>query len=306
MYYDLHIHTNESDGKYAKMDLLRYINQKDFKIIAFCDHNICNNVNPEWLNRMYEHKYGEINKAIIIPAVELDADNEKYRRIHILGYGIRDTKLIMKKLEQLKMQNVEVTKKQIQLIRDVYGIDITEDIVAKIEGTPFVSSIGLKKALIDMGVAKSVSDTYKFVSHKSLTHVNREKMSDIDAIKIIRECGGVPILAHPTEICYKSDGRKIGYSMEYENYLQFLIKFGLDGVETHTVKHNEDEKNEYFRINQNYGLISTAGSDFHDEERTPVLGLSIDPDKFVKPLIQKMRKRNIEFKGEKTSEEYEK
>ena len=39
MKYDLHIHTSCSDGKYSKLDLLKYLNGLNYEYVSFADHN---------------------------------------------------------------------------------------------------------------------------------------------------------------------------------------------------------------------------------------------------------------------------
>lgn len=294
MFYDLHVHTNESDGKYSKLELLNFMDSHKIKAVAFCDHNICDNNDIEIMTKRYLERYGKNLNVKIIPSIELDADNEIYRRIHILGYGIKNSSIIIKKLMEYQKENVEATIEQINRINEIYKTNITTDMVENVEGTKYISSNGLKLVLINLGLARDIRDTYKFVSRNSPTHVDRKKISDIETIKIIHDAGGVAILAHPIEISRKDNKEKIGYGDEYIRYLNYLILNGLDGVESHTVKHNEVEKQQYYQINKEMGILSTAGTDFHDEIRTPKLGIDYDPRVFLFPLLDKIKdKKNI-------------
>lgn len=292
MYYDLHVHTNESDGKYSKLEILRYTSKKGIKVIAFCDHNVCDNINSNKIATEYQNEYNERLNTLIIPAIEIDTDNVTYRRIHILGYGLRKPELIRKKLFEIQMSNVKATEKQIEIINKLYGTRISEELAEKLEGTKYISSQGLKLALVNLGIAKDMRDTYRFVSRSSPTHVDRIKIQDIEAIKLIKKAGGVAILAHPIEVCRKDTGEKIGHTQEYEEYIKYLITYGLDGVESHTIKHNQEERQKYLEINNKYNLLSTAGTDFHDEIRTPKLGTDYEPEKFLFPLLERIRKEN--------------
>lgn len=294
MFYDLHVHTNESDGKYSKLQLLNFMDKQKIKVVAFCDHNICNNNDIKVIKRQYVEKYGNKLNIKIIPSIELDADNEVYRRIHILGYGLKNNSIIAKKLMDYQKENVSATIEQIDKINKMYKTNITPDMLEQIEGTEYISSKGLKLLLIKLGLANSIRDTYKFVSRTSPTHVNRKKISDIETIKLIHDAGGIAILAHPIEISRKDNKGKIGYGDEYKRYLNYLVLNGLDGVESHTVKHNDAEKQQYYQINKELGILSTAGTDFHDEIRTPKLGIDYNPKIFLFPLLNKIKyKQNI-------------
>lgn len=303
MQYDLHVHTRESDGKYSNLELMKSANDKNFAYIAFCDHNVCNNINPCILSERYIAKYRSVCKTKVIPSIELDVSNEIYRRIHILGYGIIDTELLTKRISEIQMQNVEATVLQIKLINEKYGTNITKEQVEIIEGTKFISSKGLKQTLIKLGIVQNMRDTYKFVSHRSDTHVDRKKIKDVEAIDLIHKAGGIAVLAHPIEISDKKNGISVGYSEKYEEYLQELIRYGLNGVESHTVKHSDTEKRAFFKINYKYNLISTAGTDFHDEKRTPIFGVSYNHNIFLQPLLDKVKEQNKKFYEEKQANE---
>ena len=74
---DLHIHSNESDGKLTPNEIVEQAQKKGLKYIAISDHNtidayLCTNV---------------LKEDMVIPAVEFDCFY-KGVLIHILGYGI--------------------------------------------------------------------------------------------------------------------------------------------------------------------------------------------------------------------------
>ena len=74
---DLHIHSNESDGKLSAMEILSQASQRNMEYIAICDHNsIDTYINTNILS----------NKTVI-PAVEFDCFY-KGTLMHIIGYGI--------------------------------------------------------------------------------------------------------------------------------------------------------------------------------------------------------------------------
>ncbi len=73
---NLHIHTNNSDGKADFKDIINQAQNKNYKYIAISDHNT-----------MKGYTQTQINEHILIPAVEFDVWY-KFIFCHILAYGI--------------------------------------------------------------------------------------------------------------------------------------------------------------------------------------------------------------------------
>lgn len=115
MKFDLHIHSNISDGNMSKLELLKLANDTQIKVIAFCDHNIYDNGVD--ILKEYESIYGK-SSTLVIPGIELDASNPKIGGLHILGYGINNISFIQNKLNELEKENYNITKKQIKLVKE--------------------------------------------------------------------------------------------------------------------------------------------------------------------------------------------
>ncbi|MBQ8886662.1 MAG: PHP domain-containing protein [Candidatus Gastranaerophilales bacterium] len=74
---DLHIHSNESDGKMSPYEIVEQAKAQGKKYIAICDHNTID----AYLSTNI------LREEIVIPSVEFDCFY-KGVLIHILGYGI--------------------------------------------------------------------------------------------------------------------------------------------------------------------------------------------------------------------------
>ncbi|MBI5653030.1 MAG: PHP domain-containing protein, partial [Chloroflexi bacterium] len=69
-----------------------------------------------------------------------------------------------------------------------------------------------------------------------------------DAVALILEAGGVPVLAHPREVTH---------------WVQPLVKAGLLGLEVFYGMYDDATIAELARLARQYDLIATGGSDFH-------------------------------------------
>jgi predicted metal-dependent phosphoesterase TrpH len=71
----------------------------------------------------------------------------------------------------------------------------------------------------------------------------------------IKELGGTPILAHPSDTG--------------EENIRQLIEAGLEGLEAYSPYHDAREQEAFRVFAEKHGLLVTAGSDFHGKRVKP-------------------------------------
>jgi hypothetical protein len=82
-----------------------------------------------------------------------------------------------------------------------------------------------------------------------------EDVSTIGAIGKIKELGGTPILAHPSDTG--------------EENIRQLIDNGLEGLEVYSPYHDAPAQENFRAFAEKHGLLITAGSDFHGSAVKP-------------------------------------
>ena len=80
--------------------------------------------------------------------------------------------------------------------------------------------------------------------------IPREKLSPLDAVTLIRHCGGVPVIAHP--------GTGVPDSL-----IPILHREGVGGIEVYHPEHNRMAEQKYLRIARTLKIAAMGGSDFH-------------------------------------------
>lgn len=80
-------------------------------------------------------------------------------------------------------------------------------------------------------------------------------ISTPEAIQFVRSLGGIPILAHPAQV-------------KDERLLE-LIGVGLEGIEVYSSYHGTEDEDYFKGVCDRFGLLMTAGSDFHGREIKP-------------------------------------
>jgi len=255
--FDLHVHTRYSDGKYKLHEVLEMAKNRGLSKISITDHDtIINLKNYKELESIYGIE--------ILPGVEISTDEKK---LHILGYGIKDIDHMEEVLMSYKKYNYNICLQVLELLQK-HGYDITlkevEENMRKEGHDSLLDKREIVKVLIRKGYASNVKEAYdNIIGRNTKLYVPISKMSAEDAIRLIRECGGVAVIAHPMTL--KLDSEELAHK------ILELMHYGLSGIEVVNGNTSIEDRMTYERIGDLLGLIKTYGSDFHDENRT--LGL---------------------------------
>lgn len=237
---DLHIHSSYSDGELRPDEIINRAVEKKLQYISITDHDTISS------------QFNKSELINIIPGVELSSRYNE-QDIHILGYGIdlSDNNLI-NALEKIRANRIDRAREIIELLK-IHNIDI--DIESVINNNRIVGRSNIAHAIVERGYAESYSEAFnKYLTPDSECYVPGDKLNVRDAIELILDNGGIPVLAHP--------GR-IYNSMHVEDVIKMLKSYGLKGVEVYHPSHNLSNSNKFYNICKKYKLIITGGSDFH-------------------------------------------
>jgi len=248
---DLHVHSNFSDGSLTPEELIDVAIDLDISAISITDHD---NVLSHNAQVQADLRSAEQGKDIIeiIPGVEINTLWKGFE-IHILGYYMDITsKSFLDLLSYQQHARAQQTQKIIEKLNKA-GINIKLENVTSlvVEG----GSIGrphIAKAITNMGGAKNVIEAYtKYINDHAPTYIKRKTVTPFEAVEIIYESNGIPVLAHPGDIEVIDD------------LVKDLINCGLRGIEAYHRKHSPAMVEYYCSMAEKYGLIVTGGSDFH-------------------------------------------
>jgi len=258
---DLHLHTTQSDGTYSPGELVRYAVRKNIGAIAITDHDTVTGIKEA-------QEVADQLDIMLLHGIEISAIYRGDGALHILGYGI-DTCFpgLLEKLsysqERRRNRNVEIVEK----LQDM-GIDISYDEIMNensevgIIGRPHIAT-----ALINKGVVTNMKQAFaQYLSNSGPAFVSKEIFTPEESIKMILDAGGKAFLAHPTTLHINGE--------KFDEYLQVLKGFGLNGVEVYSAAHNRTQIKNYRQACQNMDLMVSAGSDFHGSNK-PKVGIGI-------------------------------
>ncbi|MGA4720112.1 PHP domain-containing protein [Fictibacillus nanhaiensis] len=242
---DLHTHTTASDGTYSPVDNIRRAVEKGLGAIAITDHDTVNGI---------EEAMVEANNYpgfTVIPGVEISTLYQG-QDIHVLGYFVdyKDENFL-KALSSLTSVRDKRNKMILQNLNNL-GIPLEEsELEAKRHGKGNVGRGHIAEILMEKGIVKSLPEAFeKYLGKGKAAYASTERISPIEAIQLIKQAKGVPVLAHPG--IYEAD-----------ELIPILSEKGLVGLEYSHPDHTEEQVVFYEGLADEYSLIKTAGSDFH-------------------------------------------
>lgn len=244
---DLHIHTTASDGRWTPEQVIAGVQAEGIGLFAVADHDSVGNV-------LRTEQLAQEADLTFLRATEISAmdDGDLF---HILGYGIDPENPALQALltEQTeKMEAIDAADIR-RLIELGYPLDYEEYLAYKYDRTR-----GGFKSLnycIDKGLCASPRDF--FVNIRSeLGHEWPDFVHPTEAIAVIREAGGHPVLAHPGESLAKRDGLS-------EATLAPFLAYGIEGLECYSQYHDATMTSLCVDWCDRHDLLMTGGSDYH-------------------------------------------
>lgn len=259
---DLHAHTTHSDGTSTPEELVKLAGNRGLSAVAITDHDVISGVKPAM-------KASRGKDLDVVPGIEFTARVDcSENSIHLLGYlfDVDDSEMVGFSNQVQEKERSEAEHK-IEATNDYFGSDISyEDVAQRTDGVP--GSPHIVEELLSRGLVDNFeAGIYKFVDGGPLDiDIDAEPIHAKKAIEMIHAGGGVSVLAHL--FAYKEVGKYVK-SEEQKALVKELSGYGLDGLEVIIPGLNDDEREFGERLCDEFQLIMTGGSDFHDETRLP-------------------------------------
>lgn len=279
MEIDLHVHTTASDGTLTPSQAVHLAKKRQLKAIAITDHDTVDGV-KEALEQ------GKRLSIEVIPGVEISA-NAKTGSLHLLGYFVETERGILKeKLERLKQARSERNPRIADRLNDL-GVHITYEEAVRASGGGQVGRPHFAQVLVNRGYVRSISEAFdRYLAQGAPAYVRKFRFEVKEAMDIVLEAGGVPVLAHPFTMNCAPD--------ELETRVTELVQDGLKGIEVFYPDHTGEQTVQYQRLADKLGLVKTGGSDFHgaliEKAELGIIGKGISlPYATVKELLRVKR-----------------
>ncbi|MFP4472830.1 MAG: PHP domain-containing protein [Candidatus Omnitrophota bacterium] len=246
---DLHIHSCFSDGTDTPEEIVALAAAKQLSAVAITDHDA--------IEGLSEAKAaGERHQVEVLAGIELSAEAQK-REIHILGYAFDpQNQQLLGHLNRFREIRRERGREMIKKLRALglsrLDFDEMEQQLGADQalGRPHVAAM-----LVEKGYVKTTAEAFeRFIGEGGEGYVPKFKQSPREAIRVIRDAGGVAVMAHP--IVTARDELIPGFAAD-----------GLQGLEVYYPRSSPAVIRYYEQLADKYDLIRTGGSDAHGRFR---------------------------------------
>lgn len=264
--FDLHSHSNNSDGEHSPMDVAALMQNAGVKFWSLTDHDTIEG----WHHaRDAAHQVG----LTFIPGIEitcdvgLPADDEEMKRLgkdrastswHLLSYFppsiLQDQKRLKELHDWLLPLQTGRLPRMVSMIKKLEELEIhiqLDDVTRRAKGS--LGRPHLAQAMVDAGYVESSREAFdKYIGDGGIAFVQREEPPLSEAIEFVHHCGGIVSLAHP-----------LYYGVSVPKLMGYLHDLGCDAVEVFHRSHDDAYRFELLTEAKKLGLGVTVGSDFH-------------------------------------------
>ena len=275
-YVDLHTHTTQSDGRLTPQELIQAAQDAGICVMSITDHN-------------YTEDLGDLRadfpEMTLIQGAEVSAlytdGTGAEHELHIvaLGFDPKDPGM-----QSMLARHQPDRRPYIEMILDKLrenGIDLGtyDDIVARCPNTKYVGRMALARCLFEDGYTTSVDqsfDIYLGVHGERRAYIkNPLRYDSLDnVVRTIIHAGGTPILAHLLMYDLDNGNRSGGKEKNrlVRHFKQLTDRYGsAGGMEVFYTRYNTEDRLYLLGMARKYGLLLSAGSDYHQQEEWETL-----------------------------------
>ncbi|PIE62078.1 MAG: ribonuclease III [Desulfobacter postgatei] len=251
---DLHTHSTASDGSLTPKQILDLARDTGIEAVALTDHDtIAGILEIKDIIHSYPFEFITGVEISCAPPPEF----KSLGSIHMLGYGfsVYDCGLNDALARAAKAR----TTRNPQIIEKLNGLgfDISLDEVERRFGTRQTGRPHIAELLVEKGYVSDFRKAFDlYLGKNKPAYVDKFKISCRDAIRIILDAGGLPVLAHPGIIEFQ-------HPHDLDTFINMLADAGLAGIEVYYPEHDSALRKHLSEIVHSKGLVATGGSDFH-------------------------------------------
>ena len=281
MKIDLHIHTKTgSDGNLSIEEVFREAKKRSIDLLSITDHDsiICQS---KAISLAREYGIFYLSGVELNVTFQYPAEDDKSVSLDFLGYRYDiSNKDLAGKLEIIKQHREERARQILDKLNIEFAREnitpFTEEDLSKIEetvdgvfGRPHIASY-----LVEKGIVRDKQEA--FDKYLVRCDVAKYPLSLAEASRLIRNAGGLLVLAHPND---PNGTSLVSITDDLERQTAIIEEYMLDYIDGIECWHSRSDARttaHYTEFARKHSLLMTGGSDCHQK---PVLMGTLDiPD----------------------------
>ena len=246
---DLHTHSLASDGTDTPGELINKAHASGITVLGLMDHDTV----AGWDEATIYLRPG----MSLVLGSEISCQTLDGTSVHMLGMLFdRDNSALSEALATTRDNRLTRMNRIIARLNEAgYEISI-EDVLAQLAPGATLGRPHLADALIAKKLVASRDEAFAELLHNnSKYYISHYSPTPEDAIKLIKQAGGVAVIAHPLASLR-------GRTVSIESF-KSMVEAGLDGIEISHRDQSEDERELLREVVARYGIIATGSSDYH-------------------------------------------
>ena len=268
--FDLHCHSNVSDGMLTPATLAARAKARGVDVWALTDHDEVSGIAEA-------RAAAAALDLAFIPGVEISI-TWAGQTVHIVGLRIDERNVDLQRGLASTRSGRELRAREMAEQLAAVGIPDAYEGALRYAGNPdLISRTHFARYIIDRGVCRDVSAVFRqYLIEGKPGYVPHRWATLEQAVSWIRGAGGVAVIAHP--------GRYNFDPMAYDALFEQFRALGGAAIEVITGSHTPEQYGEYAKVAQRYGFLASRGSDFHgpgesrvDLGELPALPASVKP-----------------------------
>ncbi len=252
---DMHVHSNASDGTFAPFALLAEAKKAGLSAMALTDHDT--------MDGIAEAAAAAEELGIeLVPGVEFSTEY-KDCEIHVLGYYLSEEyPRLRAKLEEFRDFRSTRNVRMVERLAEE-GFSITMKDLTKRAPDSVLTRAHIARFLCETGQVPDIKTVFsEYIGEHCRCYIERPKISPVEAVVLIREAGGLAVLAHP-----------VLYSLSDEDLRQMILEMkdaGMCGMEAVYSENSPEDETRFRQMADSYGLLVSGGSDFHGTNKPDI------------------------------------
>ncbi|MBT2501477.1 PHP domain-containing protein [Curtobacterium sp. ISL-83] len=256
-FIDLHAHSSVSDGTERPADLIRAAAAAGLDAVALTDHD----TTAGWAEASATVRDLPMT---LLPGLELST-RVGYRSVHVLGYLVDpDHPGLAAEISKTRDDRRARARRMVDSIARDHAIT-WDDVIAQATEGATIGRPHIADALVALGLEPDRSAAFRGILHPASGYYEpHDAPSPLRGVELIREAGGVPVIAHPAA---STRGIVIDEPM-----LRELVDAGLGGLEVDHRENLSHGKRTLLDWAARYDLFVTGSSDYHGTGKPNRLG----------------------------------